>query len=494
MAISRSLIISYCEYTDKDSFNLRKLLEYLLKFLDNQTEIVLVEQGFDKHVTWLGELPNNKKINHIFLQSYKIFNKGWGYNVGVKNARGEQIILHDTETYLRPKTYGASWMLNNFDIVKPYKNYINLEEDESNKYLINYNFNIILGKKVVKYNDISGGVLMINKCKFLSVKGFDETIVSYNYQKVAFDIKVRKLGLTINHYNDASLNVTKDNIFLSKSIFRNDKYICYLYNDLDTFLLNELINNIQFGLDEISKFDYDSFMLIEPISIIITAYQTQNYIEECLDSIENQTYFKYNNNFEVLLGIDACEETLNKVLQIKDKYRNLRVFMMKDNKGTYITSNTLVDIAKYENILRFDSDDVMYPYMVNTISYYIKKYNTVVFKFDNFKLVNGKDQIKKTNEKYAHGVLLINKKVLNELGGYQPWVCAADSELFVRGKDLLNIKIINKVLFKRRIHDGNLTRRNDVGLKSDKRKKYRELIGKHENVKIEKITNKYTEI
>ncbi|MFW6243464.1 MAG: glycosyltransferase [bacterium] len=490
MTISRSLIISYCEYTDKDKFNLRNLLEYLLKFLDNQTEIVLVEQGFDKHVTWLGDLPKNQKINHIFLQSYRIFNKGWGYNVGVKNAKGEQIILHDTETYLRPKTYGTSWMLNKFDMIKPYKNFVTLGEDDTLKYLANYNFNIILGKKTEKYDDISGGVLMINKVKFLSVKGFDETIVSYNYQKIAFDIKVRKLGLTINHYNDSCLNITKDNIFLSKDIFQNDKYICYLYSDLDISTLDIILANIKFGENEIFKFDYDSFILIEPLSIIVTAYQTQDYIEECLDSIENQSYFKFNNNFEVLLGIDACEETLNKVLQIKDKYRNLRVFMMKENKGTYITSNTLVDIAKYENILRFDSDDVMCENMIRESIPYIKKHNLIRYKFiDMSTMGKCKGSVSK---RHANGVICFKKNIFDKMGGYQPWICSADTEFLVRGEELFKEKKIDTVFFYRRVHDNSLSKNHDDV--SDVRKRYRDLIGNHENIKIKKITNKYTEL
>lgn len=487
MKISRSFIISYYEYTDKDSFNLRKILEYLLKFLDNQSEIVLVEQGFESHVTWLNELPHGDKIKYIFLQSYRIFNKGWGYNVGVKNASGEQIVLHDTNTYLRPKTYGTSWMLNKFDMIKPYKNIVRLNETDSKKYLTNYNFNIILGKKIEKFNDISGGVLMIKKNKFLSVKGFDESIVSYNYQKVAFDIKVKKLGLTINHYNDSCLTVEKDNIFLSKDIFQNDKYICYLYNDLDLTTFDIILNSIEFGQNEIFKFDYDSFILIEPISIIITAYQTQDYIEECLDSIENQSYFKHNDNYEVLLGIDACEETLNKVLQIKHKYRNLKVFMMKENKGTYIASNTLIYNTKYENILRFDSDDKMSEHMIRDSIPYIKKYNLLRYKFKD---ISSDGKIKNDKiKRHANGVILVKKYIFEKMGGYQPWLCSADTELLVRGKKLFKERKIDNAFFYRRVHGKSLSKNYIDG--SDIRKRYHELIGKHEKVKIERVKNKF---
>ena len=42
-------------------------------------------------------------------------------------------------------------------------------------------------------------------------------------------------------------------------------------------------------------------------------------------------------------------ELINKVKEIMHKYRNLRVFMMDSNMGTYVTSNTLLDLIQYEN-------------------------------------------------------------------------------------------------------------------------------------------------
>ncbi len=41
----------------------------------------------------------------------------------------------------------------------------------------------------------------------------------------------------------------------------------------------------------------------EGVSIILTAWKTQDYIEECLDSINKQQFFnKEKTNYEILLG------------------------------------------------------------------------------------------------------------------------------------------------------------------------------------------------
>jgi glycosyltransferase involved in cell wall biosynthesis len=73
----------------------------------------------------------------------------------------------------------------------------------------------------------------------------------------------------------------------------------------------------------------------EKISIIIPAYKATLFIKECLDSIQGQTYFSDNGNYEILLGIDGCDETLDMVLKIRNRYKNLKVFMMESNKGVY---------------------------------------------------------------------------------------------------------------------------------------------------------------
>lgn len=232
------------------------------------------------------------------------------------------------------------------------------------------------------------------------------------------------------------------------------------------------------------------------ISILVTAYKSQNFIEECLDSIEKQNYFKDNNEFEVLLGIDACQETLNKVQEIRHKYRNLSVYMMKENKGTYVTTNTLIGLAKYENLLRFDSDDVMMKYMISEIMNVGNNYDYIRFKFKTFTTnvaINSH-----ANNMFALGVVFYKKSIFDDiLGGYRDWRCSGDYELFTRAQGRIKVLSLNKELFFRRNHPNNLSNKGDTALGSPLRMQYNKTIrqyAQHENVKIERIVNKYDEI
>lgn len=234
----------------------------------------------------------------------------------------------------------------------------------------------------------------------------------------------------------------------------------------------------------------------EPFSIILTAYKTEKFIEECLDSIESQTYFENNDNYEILVGVDGCENTLNKLNEIKDKYRNLYIYMMKENRGTYMTTNALLNLIKYENVIRFDTDDIMEPNLVEDLV--------------DFKNINDDDVIKlgysdwregkKINDYVLvnDGIIYFKKSVMDDIaGGYMPWECAADSELISRLKGRVKISGLNKRLFIRRIHDNSLTLRKDTGYKSVKRLKYNNQIkGKYndDEVKIERVSNEIKKI
>lgn len=229
----------------------------------------------------------------------------------------------------------------------------------------------------------------------------------------------------------------------------------------------------------------------------MTAYQTQNFIEEALDSIEDQTYFVNNDNFEILLGIDNCQETLEKVQSIRHRYRNLRVFMMDARRGPYVTLNTLLDHVNYPHLIRFDSDDMMKENMVSKILN-LGDFECVIFKCRNFSR-NGIGIPNRELDMWSHGTCYYKTRIFERFGGFMDWECAADTEFLTRIGNYVYIKPFDAILFYRRIHGNNLTQREDTGHKSMMREKYKNYIDRSKFwlprvVKIDKVTNTYKEI
>jgi len=273
-------------------------------------------------------------------------------------------------------------------------------------------------------------------------------------------------------------------------IFEELPYLNKEYLQKMIFKSNESLKNIEQSIEE--KPIKSIEQINNGVSIIVTAWKTEDYIEECLDSIENQTYFNNNDNFEVLIGIDGCQSTLNKLMQISSKYRNLKVIMMKKNMGTYITSNTLLTQSRFENILRVDSDDVLSLNMISEIMNHSENYDVIRYKIKNF----GNYQLN-NKENYAYGTIFFKKKLTLTFGAWQPWICHADKDFFNRLERHVKVKYIPTVLYYRRIHKNSLTRKLETCGESNIRKDYIKIIENTDYTKINYIqlmTGEYDEI
>jgi glycosyltransferase involved in cell wall biosynthesis len=162
--------------------------------------------------------------------------------------------------------------------------------------------------------------------------------------------------------------------------------------------------------------------------------------------------------------------------------------MMNDNKGTYITTNTLIGLTKHENIIRFDSDDIMTPNLVKELVKDKGSSDIVLLGYLDFE-----DNI--IGKKLAvAGIIYFKKSVMDIAGGYQPWRCAADTELISRLANKVKISQLKKAVFYRRIHENSLTRRDDTKHDSEIRNYYTSLIKRNysdNEIKIERVVNTY---
>lgn len=218
--------------------------------------------------------------------------------------------------------------------------------------------------------------------------------------------------------------------------------------------------------------DMGNNVVKEGVSVCLTAWKTAEFIEQCLDSIERQTYFKDFNDYEILLGIDGCQETLGKVKSIMGKYRNLRVFMMESNCGTYVTCNTMMSMAKYDWFLRFDTDDLMMPEMIETM--FAKKggASLVTITVQNFFLIDSHHR--KTCK--AHGIHLVSAELFRKVNGYKAWTCSADSDFLSRCKKFGKSITLSETLMMRRVQPNSLTISKETAFGNPIRSKYRRII------------------
>lgn len=209
------------------------------------------------------------------------------------------------------------------------------------------------------------------------------------------------------------------------------------------------------------------------ISIIITAFNNDKYIDECLYSVVDS--FK-DEEYEILLGIDNCEVTTKHILKNYGGYsKNVKFYFFNQRYGTYIIRNTLVKEAKYDTLLFFDSDDIMLPVMSNSIIRYSKYFDLIKPMLSQFKdTYNINDpQLLTRKTTFGEGVFAIKKSVFLEANGFEPWICAADSEFNWRVRSSgKSIKLVDQVCFLYRRHSESLTNNKETNLRSRLRYQY----------------------
>jgi glycosyltransferase involved in cell wall biosynthesis len=93
------------------------------------------------------------------------------------------------------------------------------------------------------------------------------------------------------------------------------------------------------------------------ISILIPAYNVDQYVDACLDSCLNQDLPR--NEYEIIVVNDgSTDDTLSHLKTYSSRYDNICV-MSQQNKGLGITRNTLIDAAHGKYFWFVDADDTI---------------------------------------------------------------------------------------------------------------------------------------
>lgn len=99
------------------------------------------------------------------------------------------------------------------------------------------------------------------------------------------------------------------------------------------------------------------------VSILIPAYNVENYITKCLESVCRQTH----EDLQIVVIDDGSKDSTPQILwQWAEKDKRIE-FFSRENKGVAQTRNELLDHAKGDYILFVDSDDWIEPEMVATL-------------------------------------------------------------------------------------------------------------------------------
>ena len=113
---------------------------------------------------------------------------------------------------------------------------------------------------------------------------------------------------------------------------------------------------------------------MDKISVIVPAYNCQDTIERCINSIQKQTF----NNLEIIIVNDgSSDNTEAKIKELQDKDGRI-IAISIPNGGVSHARNTGIDKASGDYITFVDSDDYIDEEMYECLYNLIKEYNVQI--------------------------------------------------------------------------------------------------------------------
>lgn len=223
-----------------------------------------------------------------------------------------------------------------------------------------------------------------------------------------------------------------------------------------------------------------------PVSVVMTAFNHENYIQYSIESVLNQNF----NDFELIIVDDGSSDRTREIINSFYDNRIRRIY--KNNEGTSKASNTGIGVAKGKYIALMSGDDVCdtrrleiqykiateYGYQcIMTMPELIDDSNnrlvdSIYPVFYSDFIWNKESTFSKLffyGNFFCAPSAFINKGVLDRLGDFcLSYLQLQDYEMWIRISREMDIFVDKERLLKYRLHSNNLSRSLSNGNRSDR--------------------------
>ncbi len=154
----------------------------------------------------------------------------------------------------------------------------------------------------------------------------------------------------------------------------------------------------------------------QTVSIIVTTYNSAKFVENCINSLLNQTV----NNIEIIVVDDASTDN---TVEIIKKYPTIKLIELDENNGTYYARNTGISQSSGQFITFQDSDDWSHPERVSKQLQQLLDHPKTVANFSNFFRVDESTGLPSCRQNYPLlrlnlSSMMIRKERLEDVGGF----------------------------------------------------------------------------
>jgi glycosyltransferase involved in cell wall biosynthesis len=206
------------------------------------------------------------------------------------------------------------------------------------------------------------------------------------------------------------------------------------------------------------------------ISVIITTYNYQNYIERAIRSALDQSLSR--SEYEVIVVNDASTDHTKQILE--NYTEDIRIINLEKNVGLAAARNIGIKKARGQFVVFLDADDYIHHHMLLVQKVHLSENDLIDAVSVDYFLVNERgshmEHVSAEKKPIACGIMF-RKDLLYDIGFYDESFRAREEEdLRIRFLKKHNIHNIILPLYRYRRHSNNLT--NDAG----KMKKYKKLL------------------
>lgn len=216
------------------------------------------------------------------------------------------------------------------------------------------------------------------------------------------------------------------------------------------------------------------------VSVIMPAYNSEQYISNSVESILNQSY----TNFEFIIIDDvSIDGTFNKLLEFKKKDNRIILIKNKKKEGVTKSLNKAIKKARGRYIIRMDADDWSYPNRFKLQVELMEKNPEVVvsgsyieicdstLKTKNLRKYHLDDAIIRKHifrySPFAHPATIWNAVILKKTLYNEAIEVSQDYELYFRIGRMGKFMNIDKPLLRLRMHNDSVSiRKSDLQWKT----------------------------
>jgi glycosyltransferase involved in cell wall biosynthesis len=203
------------------------------------------------------------------------------------------------------------------------------------------------------------------------------------------------------------------------------------------------------------------------ISVLMSAYNSERYVRQAVESILNQTF----RDFELILIDDGSKDASPAILKaLADRDSRIRL-IARENKGLTRTLNEAFSLARAPLVARMDADDVSMPERFAKQVAYLSAHSECVCVGSRVDLIDPLGSVFRTSDhklahqeidagllkgigwSIVHPVAMMRRDAIEKVGGYrEQFETSQDLDLFLRLGEIGKLANLPDVLLQYRQH------------------------------------------